>query len=833
MPSSTPPDLVPLAGLRDLAVTDPARAVALASEYLRSDVSQPAGEAVAWSSAARALFDLGRHDEAIAAARHSLAGAQHLARDEEIVLVLSLSSVLAESGDVAGALAILDDLAAAERGVSLGRVYVQRGYVLHHAGRLREALVSLDQAEPCFGQSPDPSDELRLLLNRGLVMLQQGRLSEAESDFRRGYDLARRAGHISFAAGCLANLGVLYGRARRVFDATTCFDQAADLYRQAGDPARVVAVMHIDRAETLVHIGVEADAIDSARRAVALAMPTGNLVLAGDAQLMFAQVLLLVGRPRAAAAAAEAAAVLMERCTRSRMVPHARSIIAHADMDECDDPAMAPGLLDKAAGVAGLLEVDGWDAAADELRLARIRCAERLGLAVLVEDDLQRLRLGAFSMRRDIGLNGWYAESIARSSQGRPDDAIQACRAGLDLLDDIVAEAPTLEQRSAAMRLGSDLSQRTIELAVQVGDAEIALSAAEGTRARALHDELGEARQHRPLTDDGAEALRRELGVRLRERVLVEWIEVRDHVWAVVFAGGKARLVSVASCREVARARDRLLVHLDLAVELRDDSSVRAQRAARLLDELLVQRLELPRSADVVVVPFGGTHGIPWSGLPSLASRSVALVPNAQLWLEADRRAAGAARSAGVIVGPAVTGADGEILAVGSLQLDVSIAAGPGATAATVRSMFGSADLVHVAAHGTFRSDHPMLSTLRLVDGDASLYDTVPDRVATRMVVLSSCEGGAHGSSDGSEVLGLGAVMLARGAASVLAPLTVVRELECAEFVADVYAELATGEPIGAAVAAVRQRWLSDDDLSRWAVASSFTCFGSDAVTVA
>ena len=76
----------------------------------------------------------------------------------------------------------------------------------------------------------------------------------------------------------------------------------------------------------------------------------------------------------------------------------------------------------------------------------------------------------------------------------------------------------------------------------------------------------------------------------------------------------------------------------------------------------------------------------------------------------------------------------------------------------------------------------------------------------------------------------MSAVILARGAAAVLAPLTVVRELECAEFVAEVHAELAVGEPFACAVAAVRQRWLADDDLSRWAVASSFTCFGSGAV---
>ena len=38
---------------------------------------------------------------------------------------------------------------------------------------------------------------------------------------------------------------------------------------------------------------------------------------------------------------------------------------------------------------------------------------------------------------------------------------------------------------------------------------------------------------------------------------------------------------------------------------------------------------------------------------------------------------------------------------------------------------------------------------------------------------------------------------------------------------------MATGTRFGLAVADVRARWLCEDDLSRWAVASSFTCFGS------
>ena len=235
----------------------------------------------------------------------------------------------------------------------------------------------------------------------------------------------------------------------------------------------------------------------------------------------------------------------------------------------------------------------------------------------------------------------------------------------------------------------------------------------------------------------------------------------------------------------------------------------------------------------MVLVPVDLLHGIPWSGLPSFAARPATLTPNAQVWLEADRRSVVGVRSVGLVIGPGLDGVEAERRGVEGAHGGVAVAAGAGATASTVRSMFAGSDLVHVAAHGTFRSDHPLLSTLRLHDGEATLFDAVPERVRSQLIILSSCEGGAQGTTDGSEVLGLSAVLLARGAASVVAPLTVVRDLECADFVADVHRELASGETIACAMANVRERWLADDDLSRWAVASSFTCFGSGRVTIA
>ncbi|MCB0969426.1 MAG: CHAT domain-containing protein, partial [Ilumatobacter sp.] len=290
--------------------------------------------------------------------------------------------------------------------------------------------------------------------------------------------------------------------------------------------------------------------------------------------------------------------------------------------------------------------------------------------------------------------------------------------------------------------------------------------------------------------------------------------------------------VDVAPVADVVRARDRVLVQLDVAASDPDGSSMRAERAIGLLDELLLEPLKLPDGTGVVIVPVDLLHGVPWSGMTTLARRPFALSPNAQLWLEADRRAGSAARTVGLVVGPDVAGGDVERAAVERCHPNAAIASGAGATASTLTSMLGGDGLVHVAAHGRFRSDRPLLSTLRLDEGEVTLHDAVPPRVASRLVVLSSCEGGAQGTSDGAEVLGLGAVLLARGAASVIAPLTAVRDLECAEFVAEVHDELARGENAACALANVRARWLDDDDLSRWAVASSFSCFGSGASTV-
>lgn len=805
----------------------PEAAVSRATLLLAGSAAGTSDRTIWYYAVARGSLELGRIDQArdaIRAAVDLVARRPH--SDERWAVLMTAAAIDAEAGDVDAALRHLHTLEHEGRGVDLARVRLQQAYVLQHAGRLNDALLALDQCDRSLRDEDVGRDRFRMHLNRGLVLLQQGELDRAETDFLAAAGIAKELGLTSAEGQCHANLGVLYGRGRRVVDSVRSFDRAERLLEQAGRPSRITTGMEIDRAEVLMHSGLLDDAVAAARRALAAAGESGNAMVLGDALLMCARTQLHAGH-RVAVSAGTAAGEHLLASGRADMVPHAESIRAHAELRlaKADDPAafvLAEQLIGQLRGL-------GWHQQADELAAERIRAAWRLRAWDQVADDLAELRLHAFGTRRDLALLGWFAEAVARCLGGDGPGSIDACRQGLSFLDEITAEAVDLEARSAAMRLGNDLSRWIIEVAVEQDDPDLVLAASEGTRARALHEELDGREHHRPLTDDGARRLLAELRGRLSSRCLVQWVVSGERIQAVVCDETGNRLLDVADLRSVVRERDRLMVWLDRAAVEPDGSSARAMRAAGFLDELLLAPLGLPDGDTVVIVPVDELHGVPWSGLPSVADRPVVISPSCRLWLDADRRASSPIRSAGFVAGPDLAADDLERVALRRNYDRVDEATGAGATAATVRTMFGGHDLVHVAAHGRFRADRPLLSTFALADGEVTLHESVPDRVGARLAVLSSCEGGAHGGAGGSEVLGLASVLLARGAASVLAPLTVVRDLECGEFVSAIHDEMAAGTHFGPAVARVRARWLRDDDLSRWAVASSFCCFGSGA----
>ena len=125
----------------------------------------------------------------------------------------------------------------------------------------------------------------------------------------------------------------------------------------------------------------------------------------------------------------------------------------------------------------------------------------------------------------------------------------------------------------------------------------------------------------------------------------------------------------------------------------------------------------------VVVVPPGKLHTIPWALVPALGDRTFSVAPSAGAWMRAhaapppSRRQVTLARRPGLIT-------DGtEVPLIAELHDEVTVLSGGEATAGQVLSALDGAWLAQIAAHGRFRADSPLFSSLRMHDGPLTVYD--------------------------------------------------------------------------------------------------------------
>ena len=191
---------------------------------------------------------------------------------------------------------------------------------------------------------------------------------------------------------------------------------------------------------------------------------------------------------------------------------------------------------------------------------------------------------------------------------------------------------------------------------------------------------------------------------------------------------------------------------------------------------MLLAPLGLADDVDVVIVPTGGLHSVAWSALPSLAGRPTTVAPSATIWLGAHGPAAPrrAKPRTAIVAGPDLPGADAEVRQLHELYPGAETLSGAEATAERVLAALERADLAHLAAHGRFRADSPLFSSIRLFDGPLTIYDLERLGRAPSTVVLSACDAGAVAVRTGDELLGTAAAMIGLGVRWVIAPVMAV-----------------------------------------------------------
>jgi CHAT domain-containing protein len=151
--------------------------------------------------------------------------------------------------------------------------------------------------------------------------------------------------------------------------------------------------------------------------------------------------------------------------------------------------------------------------------------------------------------------------------------------------------------------------------------------------------------------------------------------------------------------------------------------------------------------------------------------------------------------------------------------------AGGSATADRVLDALDGAWLAHLAAHGTFRADNPMFSSILLDDGPLTVHDFERLGRAPYRLVLSSCDSGVGAVVGADELLGLVSSLVPLGAAGIVASLVPVNDQAAVPLMLALHDALRQGATLAEALRNARHQTRGDPVAE--ATAHSFTALGA------
>ena len=228
------------------------------------------------------------------------------------------------------------------------------------------------------------------------------------------------------------------------------------------------------------------------------------------------------------------------------------------------------------------------------------------------------------------------------------------------------------------------------------------------------------------------------------------------------------------------------------------------------LHQLLVAPVMPSITADhLVVVPHGVLHYVPFH---ALQEQGVALIdrfalsyaPSARVhYLCAKRPRAAGDRSLVLGVGDTLAPLIArEVKQVAAMLPNVDVGVAGNATSAQLRSdAAATSRVVHIATHGFFRRERPMMSAIRLSDGDLTVADVYRLRLSADLVTLSGCGTGLNVVAGGDELVGLTRGFLHAGARAVMVSLWDVHDESASEFMGEFYGRYVKGGNPAAALA--------------------------------
>jgi len=861
-------DLVALATSRPWAALTRARAV-LAGRPDPHDAS------VAHQAAGIVLRDYGDVEAGVRELRQALRQARRTgSADREAEVLAGLGVALVFAGRTAAGLAAFEAAVRRSSGVSEARVRHGRAIVFVRLGRYPAALEDARHAVVVLRRAGDLLWTARALNTRASTYLRLGSTSRADADYVSAARLYATIGQEVEALDPVVNRALTAFASGDLPAALARLDAAAPSFQRLNVP---ITRLRSERCAVLLAAGLADDALAEAEAALReIEEIHGRLTQKADLLLMAANCALAAAQPQAALDRAQAASRMFRSQRSAWRQAHAARVLVQARYEV--GPVSAPMLRAANRSAARLDALGSSDAAQAHL------LAGRIALDLGRRDDAER-HLAALARTRRRGpalprVSGWLGEALRAEAAGRPGRMLAACRRGLDVLDEHRLTLGASELRAQATVHGAELAALAQRHAAQARRPRLLLTWSERWRATAyavppvrpsadaeLNASLAALRtvtrgldqvrsqggpsaslqkeQQRLETEVRASALRArgngrwtrapfspaDLLDELGPAQLIEIVDVDGSLHVLVCAQGKVRQIAAGQASDAVKAADFARFALRRLARSRpgdDPASAQAlldKAGPALQQSLLGQAVRHLGDGPVIIVPTGKLHPVPWALLPALKDRVISVAPSASAWMRARRAPAPEHRHVTLARGPGLATGGAEVPLVARLYDDVTMLDDTEATADKVLSALDGAWLAHIAAHGIFRADSPLFSSLRMHDGPLTVYDFERLNRAPYRLVLSSCDSGVLAPAGANELLGLVSSLLPLGTAGIIAAIVPLNDQAVVPLMVDLHCCLRAGQTLAESLYSVRLG-IGDDPIQQ-ATAVSLVTLGA------
>ncbi len=835
------------------------------------------------------LRDRGQVDSAIAHAFRALRYARRVDAERQGDVLATLGPVLVYAGRTREGLRRLQEALPLTPSTKLPRLFLRRAHTFALLARSDEALHDLDLAVSGSHHLKDTLWEGRALNNRCDVLLALGRPDEVEADAVRAEQLLAGIGQEFEATQAIQNRALAAHERGDIPTALDLLDQAVARYRRLGNmsndlaSAQVSTLLTAGLSQEAFRLGdrilAEPD-VAPVRRAELLLVTAKAALASGDTETaersadQAARLFAVQLRPGWAGRARLLRLRAQFVSQHPELVPWMVPQGEFTGVQPHRSPSQTRRYLREATYLVDSLR----ELRSPELPVALLlhgRLARDAGLDAEAEASLVAAAASRQSGPPLSRAAGWLAAAHLAQHRQDPRALYLACRRGLDAVDEYRSILGDLELRALASGHGLEFSQLAVAQAVRSNRPRELLWWAERWRAAALNGQgtrpedpglrralasLRDVTRRLDATDDALSraALTRE---QARQENTIRRALQHLHAEGPVEAWGAAGLDLDAVFAELGEdgalvtvVRVGTVLHLLVAAHRRVRHTVvggfvsaakesefarfALRRAAygRVVDlertgsqaqaALLGSGFALPPGTRyAVLVPPAQLLTAPWGLLPAFGDVVLTVSPSVSQWIRARRRPDRTAGHVALVTGPNLTTREAEVTNLRRIHRRAKVLRADQATASAALDVLDGALLGHIAAHGTFRADAPLFSSLALADGPLTVHDLQQLQRPPASLVLSACDSGGAAPIGPFEAVGLVSSLLAMGTSSVLASVVPVNDQACLPVMADVHTV------VGHAGGTVAEGWLAarraaaGDDLA-FATAASFTDWG-------